>query len=133
MTYKSSIQLKNKTRNITILVARVSQLNLLDFEGALIQYSRLSCPTQLGSLAPFFEVVMKWAYLKMHHRCLPGLMPEGGAQNHSNSSLTSTFSKLGTENTLNPYPGRGPPRIFAWPWLFQQKILIAAQNDSLRR
>ena len=67
---------------------------------------------------------MKWAYLKMPDLCLPGLMPEGGAQNHSNSSLTSPFSKLGTENTLTPYPGRGPPSIFAWLWLFSEKFLL---------
>jgi hypothetical protein len=31
----------------------------------------LTYPTELGSLTPSFEVVMKWAYLKMPNLCLP--------------------------------------------------------------
>ena len=31
----------------------------------------LSYPTELGSLKPFFEVVMKWAYPEYIDFCLP--------------------------------------------------------------
>ena len=31
-------------------------------------------PTQQGSLTPFFEEVMKWAYLKYPYLCLPEAM-----------------------------------------------------------
>ena len=45
-------------------------MNLLDFRAVLIQYrSQLILPTRFTP--PFFEEVMKWAYLKYLDLCLP--------------------------------------------------------------
>lgn len=45
--------------------------NLLDFGDRRAQYRFRFVLPNSGSLKPFSEDVMKWAYLKMPDRCLP--------------------------------------------------------------
>jgi len=52
------------------VVALVSKGNPLDFGGVLVQYHwKVFLPSKVHST--FFRDVMKWAYLKYIHFCLP--------------------------------------------------------------
>ena len=63
---------------IRYAIARVSQVNLLDFRAVLIQCrSQLILPTRFTP--PFFEEVMKWACLKYLDLCLPEANARGEA------------------------------------------------------